>query len=186
VTGTANNHTGGLWRITAGIGFVLLVAGLLPYRSYILSLAWHSVHGPSAKFGQQEITLPLLWRELNADDYDTHVFARASSSDTFPDPEITIRPFQMSRMETDQHLLESLQRLISARNSHPVSGTSSSLVVLHSPSHTLFCEKSHSQLFGIDLTDHLMCETAGVPYALIFDGPPLYESEAEAVIRRLN
>lgn len=186
MAGTANSHIGGQWPIIAGFGFVLLVAGLLPYRSYVLSLVWHSVHGPSAKFGQQKITLPLLWRELNATDYDTHLFVRASSSHTFPAPEIMVRPFQMAEVETDQHLLISVQGLISARNAHPVLGTSSSLVVLHSPSHMLFCEKNHFRLFGKDLSDHLTCETAGVPYTLTFDGPPLYESEAESVITRLN
>lgn len=169
----------------AACAFVLLVVVSFGYRSYLYSLGWHSAHGQHAMVSEHKVRLPFPWRSVDVEDYDTHSLVRACSSDTFPEPEITMRPFK-NAPKTSQQLLQSVQSLISARNAHPVLGASSSLVVLHPPSRTLYCEKIETRLFVKDLLSHLFCVAADIPYTFTYDGPVAFEHEAESILSSLE
>lgn len=157
------------------------------YRLYAFTIIWHCFHQNTEEIGGHRLKFPILWWQEKNEDYDTFSFERASPSNTFPNPEIVVRPALSGVIpDTNQQVLKSIQILIAARNSHPVPGTSSSLIILNANSFSLYCEKIDTKIVGMDAANTLFCETARVPYIFTYDGPPNYEQEAESILLTLE
>ncbi len=170
--------------VATGVSLLLLAIVLIArYRSYVFTIAWHSVHRSDVGIVGHEVILPQWWWKEDSPDYDTYLLRRACSSSTFPEPEIVVRPALSGTIrQSDQDVANSLQKLITARQNKPLAGVRSSLVVIKTRQGLLYCEKAESTLFGIDLDSHLSCQGAKLTHTFTYDGVPIYEHESESIL----
>lgn len=123
-----NKSVSQTWRRKLLIASITVVITLVvisgaSYRMYAFTIAWHCLHRNQAEIGGHRIRLPILWWNEKAEDYDTYSLERASPSNTFPSPEIVVRPALSGTIhDTDQQVSKSIQMLIAARNNNPVPG----------------------------------------------------------------
>jgi hypothetical protein len=164
---------------------ILLCAGLLlrRYRPYISASIWHRLHGNYAQIGGHRVRVPKLWWRADDAAYNTPLLLRALPSTNFARPQIVVNSAITGEVRgSDQEELESTERSITLQKKAQSSGTSVSLVVINAKAFTLYCHKEEAAPMGIKLYSHLTCHAAAVPYTWIYQGPPMFEGEAESIL----
>ena len=156
------------------------------YHSYVAAKRWHLIEGNDVQIGAYKISLPQLWWRTDDAAYDTPLFLRATESNTSLGPQIVVAPAITGEVRgTEQEELEITERLITVDNKGDM-GRSASLVVLKTKPFTLYCEKEEASPMGVKLYSHLTCHAAAIPYTFIYQGPPMFEIEAELILSTLR
>ena len=156
------------------------------YHSYVSAKRWHFIEGNKVPIGAYKIRLPQLWWRTDDAAYDTLLFLRVTDSNTSLGPQIVVAPAIIGEVRgTEQEELKTTEHLITVDDKGDM-GRSASLVVLKTKAFTLYCEKKEASPMGEKLYSHLTCHAAAVPYTFIYQGPPMFETEAESILSTLQ
>lgn len=166
--------------ISMACGFLVLFLGAVLYKQYVVAIAWHCINGNSVEVGSYHVKVPLLWTKVNSDEYGESRLVRATSIfSSSSDPEVVVRPAGSSVDKTTNNDEESrsIQQVVTRRQ-QSVTGESSKLVIIHSGLFDFSCFKDAIKSSS---TNILVCRAKAVLYSFNYDGPSIYEKEAESI-----
>ena len=163
---------------------LLLVLMAISCQRYLFAIAWHCVHGNSAEMASYRIKVPLFWWKADTDVYGESRLVRATSifaSDSAPEVTVDLVNPGKERATNDDEM-KAVQQLV-ARQRQSAGGTSTTFVLIHSGLFDLSCFK---HFITPPPGNILVCRATGIRYSFNYDGPSIYEKEAESIFSSLN
>lgn len=176
-----------LWLCSGVAAVALARYGWLTYSSYAKAVAWHCAHGNYAELGHHRVKLPLLWRPVDSNQWDTVKVQRAwPARPYFIDlaPSITSPP-EPARFSTEEELVAKLEQVAARPGSKKMGAT---VVVRSAKLSNLYCLS-----LGV-LGGTLFCYTTASSYRFDYVAAPTANSseqrrvrvEAEAILSSLQ